>query len=84
MSLILVTSFSTSISMASSFKLDLLTDIDISLMIEKHVRAGICLPIHRYAKANNKYLKGYDKNKKSSYLQYLDVNNLYGYAMSQK
>ena len=65
-------------------KLDLLTDIDILLMVEKGIRGGICHSIYRYAKTNNKYLKDYDKNKESSYIQYWDVNNLYGWAMSQK
>ena len=54
------------------------------LMIEKGIRRGICHAIHWYAKANNKYMKDYDKNKESSYLKYWDVNNLYGLATSQK
>ena len=60
--------------------LDLLTDID---MLEG-IRGGICHSIYRYVKANSKYLKDYNKNKELSYIQYWDVNNLYGWAMSQK
>ena len=53
-------------------------------MVEKGIRTGICHAIHQYAKANNKYMKDYDKNKESSCLKYLDVNNLYRSAMPQK
>ena len=51
-------------------KLDLLTDIDMLLMVEKGIRGGICHSIYQYAKANNKYMKDYDKTKDSSYIQY--------------
>ena len=63
-------------------KLDLLTDIDMLLMVEKGIRREICNSIYRYSKTNNKYMKDYDKNKESPYLQYWDVNNLFGWAMS--
>ena len=68
----------------TELKVDLLTNIDMLLMVGKGIRGGICHSIYQYAKANNKYMKDYDKNKESSYIQYWDVNNLYGWAMLQK
>ena len=57
-------------------KLDLLTDIDMLLTVEKCIRGGVCHCIHRYAKANNKCTKDYDKNKESPHVQYWNVSNL--------
>ena len=53
-------------------------------MVGKGIRGGICYAIHRDATANNEYMKNFDKNIESSYLMYLDKNNLYRWAMSQK
>ena len=54
------------------------------LMVEKGIRGGISHAVNRYAKANNKHMKNYNKNKESSYNQCLDANNFYGSAMSHK
>ena len=73
-----------SIFKKTKVKLELLTDIDMLLMVEEGIRGGICNTIHWYERANNRYMKDDEKNKESSYLDYWDVNNLYGWAMSQK
>ena len=56
-------------------KLDLLSNIDMLLMVEKGIRGGICHTIYWQAKANNKYIKDYDKNTEWPYFKYWDVNN---------
>ena len=63
-------------------KLEKISDIDKYLFIEKGLRGGISYIAKRYAKANNKYMKNYDPTKPSIYISYLDMNNLYGWAMS--
>ena len=59
-------------------ELDLIIDIDMSLMIEKGIRGGIYNVIHHYAKTNNKYFEDYHENKESLCIKYWDVVNLYG------
>ena len=61
----------------TNVNLELLTDVDVLLMIEAGIRGGTCQSTHIYARANNKYMKNYDKRIESSYLMYLDANNLY-------
>ena len=68
----------------SKVKSNILTDIDMLLIVEKGIRGGIYHSIYQYEKANNKYIKDYDESKESLYIQYWDVNNLFGWAMSQK
>ena len=71
-------------SKKTKVKLELLTDIYMLLMVEKGIGGRLYYSINRYAKTNNKYIKDYNKNKKSLNLKYWDINNLYGWAMSQK
>ena len=60
----------------ANIKLELLTEYDMLLMFEEGSGGGICQSIHRSADANNKYMKNYNKNIPSSYLMYVDANNL--------
>ena len=64
--------------------LELLKHNDMLMTFERGIRGGITHISKRYAEANNKYMKDYNRDKPSSYVQYLDANNLYGWAMSQK
>ena len=63
-------------------KLDLISDPDMYLFVEKGIRGGISTVVKRYAKSNNKYLDNYDKESESVFIPYLDANNLYGWAMN--
>ena len=68
----------------TNIRLALLSDPDMLLMFERGIRGGITQAVHRYASANNKYMEfKYDPNQESTYIQYLDANNLHGWAMSQ-
>ena len=60
----------------TEIRLELLTDIDMLLMVEKGTKGGKCHAIRRYAKENNNYIKNYNKDKESACIQYLDTNNL--------
>ena len=64
-------------------KLEKISDIDKYLFIEKGLRGGISFIAKRYAKVNNKYINDYDPKKLSTFISYLDMNNLYGWAMSE-
>ena len=65
-------------------KLELLTDYNMLMIVQNRIRGGISQAVHKYGKANNTYIRNFDKNIKSSYLAFLDATNLYGWAMSQK
>ena len=79
MNFILLISISTWISLKKTdVKLELITDINMLWMVERGIRGGIYHATHTHVKANNKYITNYDKNKESSYIQYLDANNFYG------
>ena len=67
----------------AGIELELISDIDMHLFIEKGMGGGIPFIDKRHGKANNKYMKCYDKGKESKYITYGDANNLYGYEMSQ-
>ena len=64
-------------------KLEKISDIDKYLFIEKGLRRGISYIAKRYAKANNKYMNDYDPKKPSTFISYLDMNSLYGWAMCE-
>ena len=69
----------------TNIELELLTHYDILLMVEEGIRGGICHSMHRFAKANYKFMKNYNNNNEESpYIPYLDANNLYGWVMSKK
>ena len=64
-------------------ELELISDPDMYLMIEKGIRGGVSSIMKRYSKANHKYLDDYNPNIPKQHIMYLDANNLYGWAMSK-
>jgi hypothetical protein len=68
----------------TNVSLELITDPEIHLFIESSIRGGISVISNRYARANNPYLDDYDNSRANSYIFYVDANNLYGWAMSEK
>ena len=65
----------------TKIKLELISDTDMYIFLEKGMRGGVFYISNRYSKANNKYLKSYDPKQESKFIIYLHANNLYGYAM---
>ena len=64
-------------------KLELMHDVDMYQFVEKNRRGGISFITNRHGQANNKYMTNYNRSKPCEYISYLDVNNLYGWVMSQ-
>ena len=67
----------------TGIELELISDTDMHLFIEKGMRGGISYSAKRHSKANNRYMKDYDSDKEKTFMMYLDANNLYVWTMSQ-
>lgn len=67
----------------TSIELELISDVDVSHMVQSGMRGGISYISHRYSKANNIYMKDYNKDEEESHIIYLNANDLYGWVMSQ-
>ena len=67
----------------TGIELEKISDIDQYLFIEKGLRGGISYIAKRHSKANNEYCPDYDENKPLTFSSYLDMNNLYGWAMNE-